>query len=690
MIKKFFSVFTAILYTVSLLTSCSQNKIHSPTASEYISDEPLPLTGVQLDYKPSSLAAYKNIAFILSDSKLSRFDILSGDTAVILDNTDALAVGCDSASFAVVSPSDVTAYDHSGELLKKISTDINLSEVSDIAIFGSSIAFADTSKPSNIYFVDLSSNKLKLLPDTWKMGSKDATVQKLSFTDDGTLRISNKLNFGYAGSDFRVLEYDIEGDEIVSSYDATETAYNGCFGTDGDFYYVENYTSGFGTDLSWKQFVSKLSRDGVSSNVMIVDNEEFKKLGIEPKNVYTHDIVDEHDYLFTTVLDEYSFEYSDGESFVVWNQTAGTLEAFNSGSRLDALLLLVPDTSSWFLKDLIVDYTAKTGRQVIMSTQPDEEYSDRLRTKLLAGDSDFDLFISDAVLLRSILENSAYQPLDGYENLSANFDSVLAEGIRELMTAEHGLFGVPMSFSFWGCLKQAGDYKVPRDWTDKELFETCEQLPNGYKLFNDRFMLTRTVVNYVEDMIQKDGEINKDELSDFLGKLKSYNDKGVLCDGDADAVMTYGMVFFTASELKINDVDSSEINISPTRSGTKYIGLQSTMMMNQASKNKDAAAEFLTMMTSLGYVYTNEGFCPLIGRDIKKNTCYESLTDFQRAALEYSLTVYKNSKPATLAVDEEFTQFVASAVVEALFDGELNASDAAQKIIDEVSYTYFE
>lgn len=343
------------------------------------------------------------------------------------------------------------------------------------------------------------------------------------------------------------------------------------------------------------------------------------------------------------------------------------------------------------MKDIAIRYTVKTGRQVVMLSYSGEEYNDRLRTKLLAGESDFDLFVSDSSLLPSILENNAYEPLDSYKHLTDNFDNVLAEGVRNMMTADEGLFGVPMSINFWGCLEHEDDYGIPQDWTIKELFDLCERIPKGKKVFRDRFMLTRTVINHIEDTIYKDESIDKKELSDFLRQLKEYNSRGILCDGDSEPILTYGIAFFTADNLEINDVDNKVPNIAPTKNGTKYLEIRETMLLNRNSENKEAAAEFLTIMTSEDIIYNNADFGILIGKDAEKNSCYAGLSDVKKEALEYSMTMYQNAKPAKLAtVANDFSQFIADEIVTPLFDGQLTPEEAADKVIDEVEYTYFE
>ena len=688
--KKSLAFLLSLLIILSLLTSCS-NKKKTYELSEHISPEALSLTGIKLDCQPQSLSAYKNIVFILCDGSVTRLDLLNKNSQVVLEDSTVLAIGCDGSRFAVISKAMVSVYDYDGTLISQIPLELELTEIVDIAIGADSIVFANRLKSvDEIYHLDMKSNEITQLDKVWSLGEKNAQVRRLHISTNGKLSIIYCYNFSIAGCDLRAVEYILE-DAKASLYAELGTAsQNGCFDNNGEFYYIDTYYTDF---QIWNQFIAKASSDGTSSNIMLVDNEGLKAIGIEPQETFTHDHENIDGTITShTVLDDYSLEYADGENFIVWNKTANTLAAFSVNTDVAPLVLFTSDAVDeieFWLKSLIIEYTAQTGRQVIIKSYPEGDYESSVRTKLLAQDTDFDLFIADTVLLRSVLENSAYESLDGYERLSTNFDNVLADGVRELMSTDKGLFGVPLAVSFWGCLELVDENDIPDNWTVQDMFSVCESLTGSdKKLLRDRFMLTRTVCNYIEDMVQNDGTVNEEELSEFFASLKEYNDSGVLCDGEKKNILTYGLVPYNYGTLNANDFEGSIMVLAPTRSGTIYLDVEKTMLINRSSENKEAAAEFLSLMTSEDVVYDNQ--CLMIGADVTKYTYNKNLNDSKKRILEFQNTTYQNAKPSFLTIIDSLPQFIADEVINPLFDGTMSPEEAAEKLKSHVAYVYFE
>lgn len=688
--KKALAFLLSLLIILSLLTSCS-NKKNTDELSEHISPEALSLTGIKLDVIPQSLSAYKNIVFILCDGSVTRLDLLNKNSQVILEDSTALAIGCDGSRLVVISKAMVSVYDYDGTLISQIPLELELIEIVDIAIGADSIVFANRlTSTDEIYHLDMKSNKITRLDKVWGLGEKKAQVRRLHISTNGKLLISYCYNFSIAGCDLRAVEYNLE-DATASLYAELGTAsQNGCFDNNGEFYYIDTYYTDF---QIWNQFIAKASSDGTSSNIMLIDNDSLKKLGIEPQEIFTHDHENIDGTITShTILDEYSLEYADGNNFVVWNKTANTLAAFSANTEVAPLVLLTSDAvdeMGFWLKSLIIEYTAQTGRQVIIKSYPEGDYESSVRTKLMAQDTDFDLFIADTALLRSVLENSAYESLDGYERLSTNFDNVLADGVRELMSTDKGLFGVPLAVSFWGCLELVDENDIPDNWTVQDMFSVCESLTDSdKKLLRDRFMLTRTVCNYIEDMVQNDGTISEEELSEFFASLKEHNDAGALCDGDKKNILTYGLVPYNYGTLNANDFEGSIMVLAPTRSGTIYLDVEKTMFINRSSENKEAAVEFLSLMTSEDVVYDNQ--CLMIGVDVTKYTYYENLNDSKKRILEFQNTTYQNAKPSFLTFIDGLPQFIADEVIKPLFDGTMSPEEAAEKLKSHVAYVYFE
>lgn len=666
------SILTAAVLILALFSSCKNNTSPSEEAeSDYISDSNLELAQTVLDKAPDSLAAYKNILFTLSDKSITRLDLLSKEKTVLINDSPAIAIGCNGSCIATVSESKVSLYDYDGNLLSEAELDSGISGTSAAAVKDGAVIFnAAGEKGDVLYLWNTDSGEVSLLPDSWKPGIKDASVSSITVLSNGEALINYSFNHSWSGWNVMLIRYDFLHDSIISSntYDEDFDLSYGCFDTNGDLYYVSKSYADISDAVC---FISMQSEDGTSGNVFYLDSKKLTKMSSN---------------------DNIRAIYTDGSNHVLFDSDSNTVITAGVDDELAPIIILGLESGEF--SDIIPLFTAETGRQVKTINYPEEEYNDRLRTKLLANESDFDLFIADDTVLRSILENSAFEPLDGCENVVSNFDNVLASGVRGMMTYKDSLFGVPLYAGFCTSFMFAEEYDLLKDWTVSDMFDAADGLPEGKKLFIDRYLLTPVTQNYIQDMISKDGAIDKEELTAFYEKLKSYNDRGILCDGDAEYILTYGGTQLHPNSLayaynSTGAEDSKNIK-APTRSGITYIDIFDTMLMNRSSENKDAAAEFLDILTSEKSVYNNRNFNIFIGKDIGKNSYYKQLDSSAADVLEFSMTLYENSKLSTVDGVEGLPEFISEQTLFPVLDGEITPDEAAQKIIDEVAYTYFE
>lgn len=660
--KKYISLFFALLIII-LPTSCSDNSNNISEESEYIINTALQLHDVSLKTAPDSLAVYKNIAFFISEGKVFRLDLVTDAQEVILDESPALGIGCDGSRFAVISSSSVAVYDYDGNKLNEIKLDSEVLYITAVAVSDSFVLFsAANEKDTDLYLADLNSNSVSLLSNTWKPGISDALLSKIKITSSSEALLSYSYNHGKTGWNVMLMKYDFAKDEIIKSMPSENLSYAaGCHAIDGDFYYI-NKSGEY-------VFIARQLKDGTIGNVFYLDTDKLEE---------------------ASSSDSFELLYSDGESYVILDKTSNAL--ITAGVNTDLAPVVILGLESGKYSEIISRYTAETGRQVETITYPDEEYNERLRTKLLANESDFDLFIADNNVLRSILENSAFEPLDAYQNVVQNFDNVLASGVRGLMTHDSALFGVPLKASYYAAFSMLEPYDFPNNWSVEDMFKQCDALlGSGKKLFADRFQLTQTVKSFIQDMISRNGKIDSDELINLFENLKKYNDLGVLCDGDNTSLLSYGSACFSSLDLTLSTPPESLGYVNcPTRSGVSYINLESSILLNRISENKAAAAEFLAFLTSEGSVYNNRCLDIFFGKDVNKNSVYAELDDTRRELLTFSMTVYENAKPTTIDGTPGLPEFLANEVLFPMLDGDIDFSDAAKLIENEIAYVYFE
>lgn len=662
--KRFIGYLFIIIITLTLSVSCSDNT-KPAEMSNYIRDESLELKSYSFEQKPEALAVYKNIAFAFSDGKISRIDLSTGESADILNLNDVVFLNCNGSRLLVVQKNNINIFDYDGNEISAVPVENSLESVFGAAFSEDCVLLSAYSDPDDdLYIVKTDSGKMTALPDTWKLNAEDAIVSDLALSGS-CIKICYAHNFSHVGSNTTVVEYDYIKDEILSETTESDADYtNGRFGADGIYYYAK---SSYTADGKFQNmYIYSLETDGIAAYV------DWEKLAKTKDMRYADTVV----------------KYADGTNFVVYNESEKLIITCGLNAEEKPLVILGLDPQVY--DELIARYVSSSGRQVQTLNYSVEEYNDRLRTKLLAEESSFDLYIADQTVLRSILENTAFEPLNGYRGISDNFENVLAEGVRGLMSYRDKLFGVPLSISYSAAFSKVEPYEIPEKWSIDDMFELCEGMKDsGYKLFSDRYQLTQTVKCYLQDMISQNEKIDEDELAEFFEKLKKYNDLGVLCDGDSPGVLSYGRAYYSPLSLLMYSYLGESINC-PTRSGVSYLTLESTLIENPYSKNKDAAAEFLEFLTSENSVYSSDILGIYLGKDTEENLEFDTLEKEQQELLEFSMKLYSDSSYTTIDSSEHLPEFIAGEVLLPLLDGKIDPDKAAQVIIDEVAYVYFE
>ncbi len=690
-----------ILLLILLLFSFSScEKTEPVTLSEYITESPMALTAVKLDHTAEMLCAYKNILFTLAEGKIYRTDVAASQSTAIIEDSTAIAIACDGYRLAVVGESDIAIYDYEGSELTRHPHGLEKNAVPFAAVGGEYVTFVygdaySGKRKHDIYSLNLESGELKLLPGEWGHSKAKTIVDDMVLTDDGRMLLDVHYFKDTVMSESMLVEYDLSKDKANHYYSTEKAITRGTFDRNGEFYLLDDLDGLLNDEGIQTQFIRKYNReDEVFDTVMIVDNKSLYEMGFKPTEFYESTIpgivhMFENEYSNTVVLDSYRLSYADGDSFVIWNTTANTVAAFTRDTTQKPLVIAL--SSGWDqqnIERLTVEYTALTGKSVQLKNYPRDTYGNLMRTKLMAGDYDFDLFIADSALLDSLLTHTVYEPLNNYHGIVANYDTHIADGIKELMTDDGSIFGVPMRLSAqlaWNVQDESAT--IPENMSYDDLFSFCDSLEGtGKKAFVDYYLAFTPIVNLVEDMLRTDGEVNKDELATFLARFKEYSDKDVLYDKEGEYILTYGFSFLSYGNLFANyranseKFDQRQVAI-PSPDGSRYIDIESSMVMNRTSQNKEAAAEFLEMMTSEKIVYNNR-YDILMGKDITKYSEYPNLAEGQIKNIEFVTKQYATAKRAQVDLSEVLREDV----MEPLLAGEISPEKAAEMISKEVKY----
>jgi len=266
------------------------------------------------------------------------------------------------------------------------------------------------------------------------------------------------------------------------------------------------------------------------------------------------------------------------------------------------------------------EYQKKYNRKLEIQEHASEgSYLEKLNLKLLAGDTDFDLFYQDAGLVSfaSVLKQGAYEPLNNYPAIMESITE-MTNGMQELLTYEGNIFGLPRGilYEFWYLTaegKQMLDTPLAINWSVEDIFAACEELlakNNGYSLFVQSNVVYNNLLRQIcfgfcmEEFDPFNGTHTKDaqqNLTDLLEKLHGYYTRGVLV-GEKGLIrqISHGQMIGMSYP---NDADPLMVP-SYSDGGKAPIIFTGINMINPNSPRKQAAADYLAMWISEDYRYT--------------------------------------------------------------------------------------
>lgn len=669
-----------ILALSLLLVGCSKNS----EISSYISQEKLPLKCFAAGEGVTGVCAFKNIVFMADESGIDRYNVMTDERLRIAELSEIEAVCCDENSVAAYANGALTVYDYNGEKLGEMVFDTPFGSVTAIARNKNSFLIVEPSKnttgalPDKIYLADIKKNTCKELPSGWNDGERDGSVRDIKFIDENTFGIVFSYNTSVWGGDGKFCAYDIKENKVTEAFEINRY---GCYlPEDKKVYCVSTYA--LSPDSPPFCGIRSQSADGSYGYVLDFDNSV---IGADSsQNALLADIV-----------------YADGESFVAWSRNRNDIWTVSTPD-VEPLVILAPAgddgtlSSSLNIEEIISDFSDEADIPVRIFTYPEEEYNERLRLKLLAEDKDFDIFFLQGDMLSAVLENNAYEPLDGYDGITESFDG-FTDGIRSLMTGKEGIFGIPTQISFyWGNTAECGS-DIPMFPSYEDMYSICDSLKGSDKsLLKEVNNVMVIVADFIQDSVSTSGSIDKAELTELLDNMLRLHSDGTLFSKDGrQAVLGNGLNYFTpliaADPIKDKIYD---VVGYPSRSGINYVTVAESLVLNRASSKKEAAASLLRKVASDKYIYNQSIYRgAIIGKDSERNTNFVNglWSDTDIYYLEKAREILAQSRPKTIDYSSlyRFLLFDVN-VLGKMFDGEITADKAADMIIDEVEYTYFE
>lgn len=655
----------AVLFVVMVfLSACSETR-----QSEYISYDTLSDAIYDIDKAVTQIAVCDNLAFLLGSDSITRLDLISGERSVI--EIEGIALGCDDSRLFVISDGELLVCSHDGTELDSVDIDIEMRSGKISAEGDTVLISADNDTwyglQSRLYRVDLKKKTYAPIDNSWT-GSDYFRVRSLSCRE-GTADIvyAYSLDAVSGSSQFRATSFDLKDNKVISQFDLPDNI-SACIGSDGNAYYSSSFIKN-GT----KNCIAMYTSDKLSSIVRNI-----------PESICSDSYIAAE--IFVTEC-----------GYVLWSDLNSSIITLSLPDSNEAVTVLAPETLTYDLETISSLFEAEYGTAVTVSRYPDEIYSDKLKTKLLAGDDDFDIFIvdsSDRLLLDSILRNHAYSSVD---ELYDAFEP-LYSGARGLMTDSDGsLFGVSIGFSGYNIMEKSADVVLPESFTHSQLAEVCDSLPEGYALFADPYPVIRLVTDRIQECHINEGNVSEQGLAELYAELKRLNDSGRLFAADfsgektSESALKYSYGYFSGV-LANPDLSFSEGRLMtlPTVSGTSYISLDSCMMINLNSLKKDDSINFLRFTLSEDIIYNNSlNPFMLMGRELEQNSNYSGFSPSQIEYLESISAYLSDIRPYTILTDE-LDSLLRDGILPELFSENITSEEAAEKTVSFINYTVYE
>ncbi|MDD2476816.1 MAG: ABC transporter substrate-binding protein, partial [Dysgonamonadaceae bacterium] len=208
------------------------------------------------------------------------------------------------------------------------------------------------------------------------------------------------------------------------------------------------------------------------------------------------------------------------------------------------------------------------GVEVLFEFIDGKEYEQKLKLKLMAGDSDFDVFIVNNNILPELLRNQAFYDLSSFDSIQKTLNS-MTYGIKQLCSAGETIIGVPehISLDVWSVnesLLESLGLHLPEDswsWDDfyefsvkarKDLNSDGEMdtyaMACGKQFFISRFMLRNYNCSYL-DVINGHASFNREEYVDLVKLSKKLFDEKLIMENNDVPITKLDYTLFTMQSL---------------------------------------------------------------------------------------------------------------------------------------------
>ena len=254
-----------------------------------------------------------------------------------------------------------------------------------------------------------------------------------------------------------------------------------------------------------------------------------------------------------------------------------------------------------------IEFEEANDVTVKSKTYPLEEFSDRLRMKLLAGDNDYDIVYLDNAgeILAHLLRYELYLPLEGYSEIASSYDNYIA-GVKDVMSYNGHIYGVPyniggLSLSVQEDYHELGLSPLEGAYSFDDFWRICEEVknnPDGDVITMDFQLFRQLMKSVIEDGAEK-GAMDDKAVQDTIAKFMEYRNAGIITPwNNMSNFLFIHINTFSQTGLKMGNYNSDfrELIPYPSYNGKTYVPVESMIYANSLTKNADLSVKYLSML----------------------------------------------------------------------------------------------
>jgi len=416
-----------------------------------------------------------------------------------------------------------------------------------------------------------------------------------------------------------------------------------------------------------------------------------------------------------------------GYDVILWDSLHHVVAIYDTAAYADGetLQVMFPTSSQVESPEYdIMQFEIQNECSVQARIYPTEEYADRLRMKLLAGDEDLDVVYLDhgdeGDLLAAILRYSLYLPLENFETVTKNYENFI-EGTYEFMTWDGHLIGVPIQFGGSGFIitEEYHELGLPvpeNNWTLKDFWNLCE---TSVSYVNNATALTQQNVYWLlNELLQKgyeQGKMDREAFLEVFTKLKFYQEKGVLSTYTKVSSFLLDNRVYIPNRGQSYNYDKIGISITdilpnPQVEENRHVSLTSFAFVYNNTKNTELSVSYMTYLSSLETIsrsennstyflennnsYYRELFYPKQAEETEnqRNTSWFQFavewSESEKQIMKLSTDIFVNTQ--ILIVSEGEIREMQNDLFDRLYSGEISPEEAADEIISFANYRYLE